>query len=442
MAERPMAELHAYGIAGIPEIAPGDDLPALIAEALDGQGLALADGDILVVTSKIVSKAEGRIIAAADREDAITAETVRIVASRAHAGGITRIVENRQGIVQAAAGVDASNTPDGTVLLLPEDPDASARSLATALRASSGARVGVIVSDTLGRAWREGQIDAAIGAAGVLVLDDLRGSTDTFGHTLTVTQAAVGDELASATDLVKGKASATPVALVRGLGHLVTDSLDTPARALARSAETDMFRFGTDEAIAEGHAVGYAAGRAEALDELSASGADTGADTDADTASPALHGPVFRSLAFRDLPAPDFADVVISRLPPGASTDPAVWARAIFSAKAMPRSVAALLGLRQLAVPLVGIPRAPRGTFRVAEIDGEEALVSADDAHLDFRCAIGVDAAAGLVRVTTAVRLKNARGRAYFRPVRLVHAVIVASMLKRAARVLRPKWYE
>jgi coenzyme F420-0:L-glutamate ligase/coenzyme F420-1:gamma-L-glutamate ligase len=255
---RHAAEIRIIGIEGIPEVSPGDDLAQLIASALLGQQLELEDGDILVVTSKIVSKAEGRIIAAHDREDAITRETVRLVASRAHPGGVTRIVENKQGLIQAAAGVDASNTPDGTVLLLPEDPDASARALCAAVRRASGARIGIIVSDTLGRAWREGQIDAAIGAAGVLVIDDLRGSTDTFGQTLSVTQAATGDELASATDLVKGKATGMPVALVRGLARLVVESLDTPARALVRSPQADMFRLGTDEAHAQGFAEGYA----------------------------------------------------------------------------------------------------------------------------------------------------------------------------------------
>ncbi|WP_440708765.1 coenzyme F420-0:L-glutamate ligase [Herbiconiux sp. YIM B11900] len=252
-----IAELRIVAFGGLPEIAAGADLAALIGDALVAAGLVPEQGDILVVTSKIVSKAEGRVIAAADREDAITAETVRVVASREHPGGVTRIVENRQGLVQAAAGVDASNTPDGTVLLLPVDPDASARALAAALRARFGVLLGVIVSDTLGRPWREGQIDQAIGAAGVSVLDDLRGSRDSFGHELVVTQAAVADELASAGDLVKGKASGMPVALVRGFGHAVVESLQTPARALTRTGPTDMFRLGTDEAIALGRADGY-----------------------------------------------------------------------------------------------------------------------------------------------------------------------------------------
>jgi coenzyme F420-0:L-glutamate ligase/coenzyme F420-1:gamma-L-glutamate ligase len=259
----------AFG--GLPEVSEGADLVALIGDALEATGLGAAEGDILVVTSKIVSKAEGRRIAAADREEAITAETVRVVATREHPGGVTRIVENRQGLVQAAAGVDASNTPGGTVLLLPVDPDASARALAAGLRARFGVRIGVLLSDTLGRAWREGQTDLAIGAAGVRVSDDLRGSTDTFGHELLVTQAAIADELASAADLVKGKASSMPVALVRGFPEAVTDTLDTPARALTRTGPTDMFRLGTDEAIAQGYAAGYAAALAATSAETSLS---------------------------------------------------------------------------------------------------------------------------------------------------------------------------
>lgn len=261
----PVREVRVLAFAGLPEIGEGADLAELIAGAFLEAGLVAEDGDIFVVTSKIVSKAEGRRIAAADREEAITAETVRVVATRAHPGGVTRIVENRQGLVQAAAGVDASNTPDGTVLLLPLDPDASARVLAAGLRSRLGVRLGVIVTDTLGRPWREGQIDLAIGAAGVRVLDDLRGSRDSHGHELTVTQAAVADELASAGDLVKGKASGMPVAVVRGYGHAVVDELDTPARALTRTGPTDMFRLGTDEAIALGRAEGYDEGYAAGL---------------------------------------------------------------------------------------------------------------------------------------------------------------------------------
>jgi coenzyme F420-0:L-glutamate ligase/coenzyme F420-1:gamma-L-glutamate ligase len=247
--------LSVYAAAGIPEITPGSDLGAIIGDALDG---LLADGDILAVTSKIVSKAEGRIVEAADREQAITDETVRVVATRTHPGGVTRIVENRLGMVAAAAGVDSSNTTAGTVLLLPVDPDDSARRLRLALEQRFGLRVGVVITDTLGRAWREGQTDVAIGASGVRLVDDLRGTTDSQGRRLDVTVAAVGDEIAAAADLVKGKSGQLPVAVVRGLSRLLDD--DAPgARVLVRPAENDMFRLGTEEARAEGYAAGYKA---------------------------------------------------------------------------------------------------------------------------------------------------------------------------------------
>ena len=246
------------GVEGIPEVAAGDDLAAIIAGATE-----LGDGDILVVTSKIVSKAEGRVVEAADREQAITAETVRVVALREHEGGVTRIVENRQGIIGAAAGVDASNAPEGTVLLLPVDPDASARALATGLRALTGARVGVILSDTLGRPWREGQTDIAIGAAGVYVFEDLRGRSDASGKALAVTMPCVADELAGAGELVKGKSAGVPVAVVRGLGRYVGD-LDLPgARSIQRPAERDLFRQGADEAYDDGYRAGFDEAQAE-----------------------------------------------------------------------------------------------------------------------------------------------------------------------------------
>jgi coenzyme F420-0:L-glutamate ligase/coenzyme F420-1:gamma-L-glutamate ligase len=248
--------LQIWALEGIPEVTPGTDLVAVVAEAA---GPTLQDGDILIVTSKIVSKAEGRIIAADDREDAITAETVRLVASRTSPGGhTTRIVENKLGIISAAAGVDASNTPHGTVLLLPADPDASARALAAGLRMQLGVEVGVLISDTLGRAWREGQTDSAIGAGGVHVFEDLRGQTDAEGRSLVVTMPCVADELAAAADLVKGKASRMPVAVVRGRPDLV-GSLELPgARSIVRDPERDMFRLGADEAYSAGFTAGAA----------------------------------------------------------------------------------------------------------------------------------------------------------------------------------------
>ncbi|MFJ5996115.1 coenzyme F420-0:L-glutamate ligase [Streptomyces sp. NPDC092370] len=240
--ERGADGYRVWAVGGIPEVAAGDDLAKLIAAAEPG----LADGDVLLVTSKIVSKAEGRIVRAADREAAIDAETVRVVARR----GSLRIVENRQGLVMAAAGVDASNTRSGTVLLLPEDPDASARAIRDGLRDTLGVDVGVIVTDTFGRPWRAGLTDVAIGAAGVRVLDDLRGGSDAHGNPLSATVVATADELAAAGDLVKGKAAGLPVAVVRGLAHLVAEGDGGEgARAMVRGARDDMFRLGTSEAV-------------------------------------------------------------------------------------------------------------------------------------------------------------------------------------------------
>jgi coenzyme F420-0:L-glutamate ligase/coenzyme F420-1:gamma-L-glutamate ligase len=238
------ARVEVSGISGIPEVSPGDDLASLIADAAASNGLGLLDGDILVVTSKIVSKAEG-LIARSSREDAITAERVRVVARR----GPTTIAQTRHGFVMAAAGVDESNTEPGTVVLLPPDPDESARGLRKALRDRLGVRLGVIVTDTMGRAWRSGQTDTAIGAAGVLPARDHRGEMDTFGNTLEVTVAAIADEIAAAGDLVKGKALQIPVALVRGLPGLLTDADGPGARALIRDPAEDMFRLGAADVI-------------------------------------------------------------------------------------------------------------------------------------------------------------------------------------------------
>ncbi|WP_413101572.1 coenzyme F420-0:L-glutamate ligase [Streptomyces sp. Inha503] len=270
-----LASYQVWALPGMPEVRPGDDLAKLIADAATSGGLpGLAHGDVLLITSKIVSKAEGRVVEAADREAAIDAETVRVVARR----GRTRIVETRHGLVMAAAGVDASNTPSGTVLLLPEDPDASARAIRAGLREVLGVEVGVIVTDTFGRPWRTGVTDVAIGAAGVRVLDDLRGGVDAYGNALSATIVATADELAAAGDLVKGKAEGLPVAVLRGLPQVVefegrpdgaegadrqgadrevdrgvdrgVDE-DGGARALVRSAADDMFRLGTSEAVRE-----------------------------------------------------------------------------------------------------------------------------------------------------------------------------------------------
>jgi coenzyme F420-0:L-glutamate ligase/coenzyme F420-1:gamma-L-glutamate ligase len=260
----PLPRYSVWGVTGLPEIAAGDDLVALIADAIDAAAgedveAALRDGDILVVTSKIVSKAEGMQVPVADREKAITEDSVRIVAERVHPGGVTRIVETRHGLIMAAAGIDTSNVPDGLALRLPEDPDRSARDLCLGLRQRFGVDLGVVVTDTFGRPWRVGQTDVAIGAAGIVVTDDLRGGVDANGRALQVTITVLADELAGAADLVKGKASFIPVAVVRGLGHLVT-TLDAPgARSLVRPVEDDMFRFGS----AEAYRLGYEAALAD-----------------------------------------------------------------------------------------------------------------------------------------------------------------------------------
>lgn len=259
-ASRPPADrLEVWAPDGVPEVRPGDDLATLVGDALAGAG-GVADGDVVVVTSKIVSKAEGRVVRAADREDAITAETVRVVATRSRpdGGAPLRIVENRLGLVMAAAGVDASNTPEGTVLLLPEDPDASARGIRAQLGERFGVRVAVVVTDTAGRPWRDGLVDIAIGAAGLAVVDDLRGGVDAHGRELSVTVTAVADEVASAAELVRGKAAGRPVAVVRGLVRYVTDDDGPGARTLVRPSEMDMFREGSAEAYARGLADGAA----------------------------------------------------------------------------------------------------------------------------------------------------------------------------------------
>lgn len=244
--------MQVWAVPGLPEVREGDDLAALIVAALTQAGTPLVRGDVVVVASKVVSKAEGRLVEAADREAAITAEAVRTVASRPRAdGGVTRIVQTRHGFVMAAAGVDSSNVPPGYVLLLPENPDASAAALAAGLRERTGVAVGVVVTDTFGRPWRTGQTDLAIGAAHVAVIDDHRGGVDAHGRVLEVAVTAVADEIAAAADLVKGKTGGLPVAVVRGL-DVLTDAPGPGVRALVRDADSDLFRWGSAEAYARG----------------------------------------------------------------------------------------------------------------------------------------------------------------------------------------------
>ena len=246
----------------IGEVAPNTDLATVVLTAVQADaGGPLADGDILVVTSKIISKAEGRTAAAAARASTIRAETVRTVARR----GPTTIVRTRQGLTLAAAGVDASNVDPEVILLLPQHPDASAATLRDALQHRTGMRLGVIVSDTAGRAWRIGQTDHAIGAAGVLVRRSYAGEQDGYGNRLEVTEMALADELAAAADLAKGKLAGRPIAVIRGLADLVVDTAEGAA-TLVRPPAQDMFAFGSAESVLVAALAG--AGRLDAYQEL------------------------------------------------------------------------------------------------------------------------------------------------------------------------------
>ena len=251
------AGLQITTVLGIGPIVPGDDLAALITATKihwpDGSA-GFADGDIVVVTSKIVAKAEGRVVAAQSRDAAIASETVRVVATKSTPRGTTRIVQTQHGLVLAAAGVDASNVEAGHVVLLPLDPDASARELLTHLRIATGCSLGVMITDTMGRPWRLGVTDVAIGAAGITVVDDHTGRVDGFGRTLEMTMIAIADEIAAAADLVKGKIDGSPIAVVRGLGQFVTADFGPGARAVVRPLDEDLFPLGTAEAIQQGRA--------------------------------------------------------------------------------------------------------------------------------------------------------------------------------------------
>lgn len=236
------AGITAYAPDGVPEVRPGDDLVGLLLPLVE-----LADGDVLVVTSKVVSKAEGRVVPGTDREGAIAEEAVRVVARR----GPTTIVRTRHGLTMAAAGVDASNVEAGSLVLLPLDPDASARRLRAVVAERTGANIGVVVTDTAGRAWREGQTDIAVGAAGLTVLDDHSGRVDAHGNELAVTAPAVADEIAGLAELATGKLGGRPFTVVRGRGDLVLPPGDDGpgAAALVRAEHADLFGFGAREAV-------------------------------------------------------------------------------------------------------------------------------------------------------------------------------------------------
>jgi coenzyme F420-0:L-glutamate ligase/coenzyme F420-1:gamma-L-glutamate ligase len=242
-----VSEYRVTGVEGLPEIAEGDDLAGLIAGAVE-----LVDGDVVIIAQKAVSKAEGRVRAldgvepsryaqeiSGDRDprqtELILGETARIVRLRPP----LLIAETRHGFVCASAGVDASNAPDtGTVVLLPEDPDASAERIRARLRELTGRTVAVLVTDSFGRAWREGTTDVAIGAAGLEVLNDLHGERDPAGYELHATTIAVADEIAGAAELVMGKLSRVPVAVIRGLDLAGSGK----GKDLVMPAERDLFR--------------------------------------------------------------------------------------------------------------------------------------------------------------------------------------------------------
>lgn len=254
-----MPQLQVVGVTGLPEFSPGDDLAGPLAAGLraltwpDGSS-GVADGDVVAISSKVLSKVEGRLRPAEYREDAIDEESAQLVAKRSGAAGDMRIVRTHHGLVMAAAGVDASNTEPGTVLLLPADPDASAVRLRTALLPMLGLRdLGVIVTDTAGRPWREGVTDIAIGVAGLAALADLRGSLDSHGRTLDATVVATADELAAAAELTRPKSAGVAAAALRGdaVRGAVTGGHGSAAD-LIRDPAHDLFILGTAEAMRAG----------------------------------------------------------------------------------------------------------------------------------------------------------------------------------------------
>jgi coenzyme F420-0:L-glutamate ligase/coenzyme F420-1:gamma-L-glutamate ligase len=224
-------------VSGLPEVHPGDDLADLIVATAD-----LVAGDVVVVTQKVVSKAEGRLVAV-DPSDPLShkvhveAEAVRVLRRR----GDLVMTETRHGFVCANAGVDLSNVAEGWAALLPVDPDRSARRIRDGLRARTGLELGVIVSDTFGRTWRRGVTDVAIGTAGIAGVVDLRGTTDALGRELAVTEVCIADELAGAAELVMGKASGIPVAIVRGVDAEWLRESSVRAE-IVRPYQEDLFR--------------------------------------------------------------------------------------------------------------------------------------------------------------------------------------------------------
>jgi coenzyme F420-0:L-glutamate ligase/coenzyme F420-1:gamma-L-glutamate ligase len=231
------ASITVLPVLGLPEVGPGDVLADLVASRFD-----LLDGDVLVVTQKVVSKAEGRVVRLdGDDQEARTALVERESARVLRRRGELLISETRHGFVCANAGVDVSNVPGGQAALLPVDPDRSARRIRDGIRARAGVEVGVVVSDTFGRPWRRGVTEVAIGCAGVAAVVDLRGRTDAFGRPLQATEVCVADELACAAELVMGKAAGVPVAVVRGVDPSWLREGSVAAEVVRPHAE-DLFR--------------------------------------------------------------------------------------------------------------------------------------------------------------------------------------------------------
>lgn len=284
-----------HPLHGIPEIRAGEVLGRVITTALEQAGLTLAEGDVLAVSSKVISKAQGLRVLDDGRSQSVLAQSRRVVAERRTPTGTTRIVEALAGPVMAGAGIDGSNTgTDGRLLLLPQDPDLAARQLYAELLTAHAPeplpRIGVVVTDTAGRPWRTGQTDFALGACGVAVVEDLRGDTDADGRALSVTSRAVADEIAAAADLVKGKSAGVPVALLRGLPDgTVTDPGTAGARSLVRTGPGDWFPLGAAEAVRSALGIPPGSGAAEEIGVASATPEEY-ADRLARAVRLALHG--------------------------------------------------------------------------------------------------------------------------------------------------------
>jgi coenzyme F420-0:L-glutamate ligase/coenzyme F420-1:gamma-L-glutamate ligase len=236
-----MSELRLVALASPTMVQRGDDLVTLLLSAIEESGEELQLGDLVVVTSKVVSKSEGQVIpydgTDEDKVRIVEGESVRVLRRR----GTLRITETRHGFINANAGVDLSNADDGTAVLLPKDPDRSARRIRGEIKRRIGVEVAVLITDTFGRVWRQGVTDVALGSAGLRPVLDLRGTTDANGRLLEATEVAIADEIAGAANLVLHKAAATPFALVRGLDASFFGE-GSVSENIVRSKNEDLFR--------------------------------------------------------------------------------------------------------------------------------------------------------------------------------------------------------